>query len=87
MSEEIDHRWLRYLTLAAILVLGLLFFFLSSHDPGLQLKMIFITLVAYVLWGIGHHYLDKDLTTLIVLEYLLVAAVAFMAIFGLLRFA
>lgn len=87
MLEELDHRLVRYLVLVAILVLGLVFFLLSSHDPNLQLKVVGIFLTAYVLWGVVHHYLDKDLAGLIVLEYLLVAVVAFVIIFSLLRFA
>lgn len=87
MLEEIHHRLVRYLVLVLILGLGLVFFFLSSHDPSLQLKIVTIVLVAYLLWGVVHHHLDKDLTGLIFLEYLLVAAVTFVIIFSLLRFA
>lgn len=87
MLEEIHYHLVRYLVLTAILVFGLLFFFLSAHDPSLQLKIVFVSLVAYVLWGVVHHYLGKDLTALIVLEYVLVAAVALIIISSLLRFA
>lgn len=85
--DGVKHNFLRYLILLVILSSGLLFFFLSAHDPRLQLRIITLVLFFYILWGVLYHFLDKTLTILVFFEYLLVAAVVFAVIFSLLKFA
>jgi ABC-type iron transport system FetAB permease component len=65
-----------YLILFSLLVIGFgLFFFFDYHRPAQQLVVI-LTAMVYVLWGIAHHGLQKDLHPRVVLEYLLVAFLA-----------
>jgi len=40
------------------------------------LKLIFLGTLAYLIWALIHHKRDKSLTLPILLEYLLVAALA-----------
>lgn len=86
MLESTQHQFFHYLILLAILFFGLLFFLLSCYKPQLQMKILTFVLFFYLLWGVIHHYLEKTLTFFVFLEYLLVATVAFVVIFSLLKF-
>lgn len=47
-----------------------------------QYEIIFITVLLYLVSSITHHYFDKSLTFEILLEYILIGALAFLIIFG-----
>ena len=66
---------LHYLVLASILSGGVVAFFYAA-DSSLQLIIGVVTSVAYVLWGIIHHTIQKDLHRRIVVEYILIGTIA-----------
>ena len=65
-----------YLSLAAMLSLAIGIFWFFNFQRQVQVLVIILTAVAYVLWGIMHHKIKKDLSKSIVAEYLLIATVA-----------
>lgn len=73
-----------YLTLAVILGGGGLVFFFFAHSQQIQFWIGVIMALAYLLWGIVHHYLKKDLNWLIVVEYTLVAIFSIVVIYSVL---
>ena len=64
-----------YSVLAFILATGLIALFFFRYNSDMQRIVLWATIGSYVLWGVGHHYLRKDLTFKIVLEYFLVALI------------
>ena len=72
MKQTIIH----FLVLIAILAAGVLTFIVVSPNTTLQLLVGIITASAYTLWGIIHHAIQKDLHQKIVVEYLLIGAIA-----------
>lgn len=75
-----------YLALAAILSVGFGLYWLFNFNRQIQVWITIGMGCAYVIWGIVHHLLKKDLHLRIILEYLLVAAfVVVLVIFLLLR--
>lgn len=84
MFEDIKLHFSHYLVLFVILLAGLTLFLLSSHESTLQLQIVGIVAFFYFLWGIVHHFLEKNLTWFIVLEYLGVAALSLIIIYSLL---
>ncbi len=65
-----------FVVLFAILVLGVMSFFVVAGNTGLQFLVGVITAIAYVLWGLFHHTVAGDLHKKIVIEYILIAAIA-----------
>ena len=59
--------------LLIILVLGMTFTLFFSHQQSLQIFSVAATSLAYVLWGIIHHYKHKDLHVEVAIEYILIA--------------
>lgn len=62
--------------LAAILGLGVITFFSLAPNRSLQLLVGIVTTVAYVTWGLMHHAIEGDLYRKVVVEYLLIGAIA-----------
>lgn len=56
------------------------FLFLQGNHTS-QLIVGVLTAVSYVAWGIIHHMLQKDLHTKIVVEYVLMGAIAIALLF------
>jgi len=80
--EDLKH----YLFLGAILSIGFGAFWYFNYTRMAQVGVTIAMGAAYVLWGIIHHTIKKDLHWRIILEYLVVAGVASMVtIFLLLR--
>lgn len=65
-----------HLSLVFILVWGVLLFYLSKGYPQTQFLIVIIISGLYVSWGIVHHYLEGDLHPRVVIEYILLAAIA-----------
>lgn len=72
-----------YVALASILGAGFSLIAFFSFDREAQASIILVTGLAYVLWGMIHHYLVHYLTREIIFEYLLVAALGSLVILGL----
>lgn len=65
-----------YFVLGCVLVGGVGAFYYVRSDTQLQFTIGVITSIAYVIWGMIHHARKKDLHTRIVIEYMLMGAIA-----------
>lgn len=74
MKNHIVH----FLVLALILGIGAGAFFLVSGSNQMQLFIGIVTSLAYVVWGLLHHALQKDLHPKVVIEYVLISVIAVM---------
>lgn len=83
LSEDIKIHLSHYLSLLVILNIGLGAFFFFRFNPSYQATVIVVTSLAYVFWGIIHHFLCEDLHVKIVLEYLLIALLANLVVLSL----
>ena len=79
-SEDLGH----YLVLFIILLIGLVSFWYFSYQKFVQVWAVILTGLAYVLWGVIHHYLDKTLHAKLVFEYLATAIFGVLIILSLL---
>jgi hypothetical protein len=61
-----------YFSLLVILLSGLILVFLLSPNIKLQVVIVLITIFFYILWGVMHQFLNHELTTRIMIEYILV---------------
>lgn len=75
-----------YLVLIAILAAGVWTFNFVRPNVTLQLLTGIATSIAYVLWGVIHHALQKDLHHKIVIEYMLIGAIAIVLLVTILGF-
>ena len=81
MYKSLKKHFGYYLSLAAILVLGLVLILLTSPNIKLQSFVILLTVFFYVLWGMLHHFINHELTARIMIEYILVGALGISIIF------
>ncbi|HUV42580.1 MAG TPA: hypothetical protein VMY36_01595 [Patescibacteria group bacterium] len=72
MTKDLKH----YLALIAFLSIGLGCFLLFNYNRQIQIGIALIMSAVYVVWGIVHHSIKKELHIRIILEYVLVATVA-----------
>jgi len=72
-----------YTPLIGIFVAGALGFYLFSYDRIFQVAISIAIALSYVIWGIIHHSLEKDLHWEIVVEYLVVASLGLVILFSL----
>ena len=82
MKQSIVH----FLVLIAILAAGVLTFIRVRPNTSLQLFVGITTAAAYVLWGLVHHAMKKDLHQKVVVEYLLIGAIAIVLLVTMLGF-
>jgi len=76
---------LHLLVLALILIGGIASFVMLSGDVVSQQRIGIATSIAYVAWGIVHHATLGDLHPKVVIEYILVGAVAVLVLVNVLR--
>lgn len=74
--KSIQKGWLDFLVLGLVLILGGIFFINASHSLYRQKVSLVFTALAYIVWGVVHHWRQDDLNLKIVVEYI------FMAIIG-----
>jgi len=79
-SKHLPH----YLSLVGILIVAAFGFAFFSYDPLFQSGIAVATVVAYVVWGLIHHWLHRDLTLSVVIEYILIAALGLVIFISLL---
>lgn len=72
-----------YLSLTAVLLAGLVGFRLFSYDPLLQAYVAVATAAGYVVWGVSHHTIHKDLYLSVVVEYVIYATLGLVIILSL----
>lgn len=64
-----------YVPLLGIFLAGLTVFVSFYYDVKFQLAAAIAVSIAYVVWGVVHHYLHRDLYWEVVFEYVIYAAV------------
>lgn len=72
-----------YIPLIGILIMGVVAFSFFSYDAYFQGAVAVSMAVSYVVWGIIHHYIHKDLYAPVVIEYILVASLGLIIILSL----
>ncbi len=75
-----------YIILLLILGLGTGAFLYVRPNVSLQLVIGIVTSIAYILWGIVHHIIQKNLHQKVVVEYLLIGAIAIVLLVTMLGF-
>lgn len=71
-KESIFHATI----LSIILISGVVMFYLTRGNTTTQMFVGFCTTIAYILWGIIHHMMVGNLHRKVVIEYILVGAIA-----------
>ena len=84
MYKKFKKHFGYYLSLSAILLLGIVLVVLTSPNIKTQGLVISLTVFFYVLWGILHHLMTHNLNIKIVIEYILIGAFGLTIIFFLL---
>lgn len=72
MTKDLKH----YLALIAFLSIGLALFLVFNFNRQVQMGITLAMAGGYIIWGIIHHSVRKELHPRIILEYVLVAIVA-----------
>lgn len=62
-----------YMLLFGILFAGFAGLILFSYDKDFQIAIAIATAISYVIWGVTHHYLHRDLHLEVFIEYIAVA--------------
>lgn len=85
MTDRIKKHIGYYISLFAILGLGFLATFMVYPNRELQMTILSLTIFFYVVWGILHHLINHNLSTKIVIEYILVGSLGLSIVFFLLE--
>ena len=85
MFKKINEHVAYYISLIAMFALGI--FLISSVTPNKQLQMLIFVIMAlfYVIWGVLHHSINHELSSKIVVEYVLVGTLGVAIMFFLLK--
>ena len=87
MNEERYHKLTKnlphYLPLIGVFLASILALYIFSYDQMFQLAISASLAVSYVVWGVIHHYIHKDLCIEIIFEYLGVAFLGFVVMLSL----
>lgn len=75
-----------FIVLLAVLAGGVGVFFYVRPNTTLQLLTGIITAVSYVAWGLIHHAIERDLHQKVVVEYILIGAIAIVLLVTVLGF-
>ena len=62
---------------------GLIGFWYFGYDRMFQMAVAVALAVSYVVWGVVHHYIHKDLYLSVVIEYIVVATLGLVLVFSL----
>lgn len=72
-----------YFSLIGVLLFGILGFWFFSYNKTYQVAVAISVAIAYVVWGLVHHAIHKDLYLPVVIEYITVAALGLTVILSL----
>lgn len=78
-AKHISH----YIPLMGILVICVVPFVFFPYDTFFKGAVLVAAAIAYVVWGIIHHYIHKDLYPAVVIEYILVASLGLIVVLSL----
>ncbi len=65
-----------FVVLLLILGIGIGMFFQAQGNRSFQLTIGVATSIAYILWGMIHHAIQRDLHRKVVIEYVLLGVIA-----------
>lgn len=82
MKKIIQYDLLSHIFLLISLILIFLSFFYKGWS-FYQYQIIFAAVAIYLISSIAHHYFDKSLTLEVGLEYILIALLSVLVVFGL----
>lgn len=80
MTKDLKH----YLALIAFLSIGLALFLIFNYNRQIQIGITLLMSLCYLVWGVVHHTIEKELHPKIILEYFVVATVASILVISLL---
>ena len=83
MIEDFRNHFWHYLILLLILLIGGLVFVLNPNKI-IKFQVGTLVAIAYIFWGIIHHFLEKNLNFKIMVEYLLIGALSVALLGGIL---
>jgi len=72
ITKDLKH----YLALIAFLSFGLALFLIFNYNRQIQVGITLLMATIYVVWGVVHHGIKKEIHPRIIFEYLVVAIVA-----------
>lgn len=72
-----------YMLLFGILLFGFAGLILFSYDRSFQIVVAIATAVAYIAWGVFHHYMHDDLHLETFIEYVAIAVLGLIIMFSL----
>ena len=73
-----------YFPIILILLVGVGGFVYFSYDRFVRFILVIALALSYLIWGVAHHYIHKDLSPSIVLEYVAYAVLGVVVVFSLL---
>jgi len=76
LIEDLRTHFGRTVIFILILLCGMTLFFAFSHDTYMRITMLSVVTIAYIAWGLVHHYIQKDLTLIKAFEYVTIAVFA-----------
>lgn len=79
LAKHLPH----YFGLIGVLVLGVLAFYFFAYDRSFQAAVAVAVAVSYVVWGVMHHHIHRDLHLAVFIEYLAVASLGLVIVFSL----
>ena len=85
MFDKLSKHWAYYTSLILIFTLGFFLMSISSSNRQLQMGIVVFIALSYVLWGILHHLLNHDLSSKIVIEYVLIGSFGLAVVLFLLK--
>ena len=85
MKKKLKKHIGYYLSLLIIFSVGFLLTIFVAPNLNLQKITISSTIVAYVFWGIFHHYINHELTRRIMIEYILIGSLGLSILFFLIE--
>jgi hypothetical protein len=71
-----------YFPLLGIFIAGIVGFSIFLYDKTFQIIIASAIAVAYVVWGVIHHLIKKDLYLSVVVEYMVVATLGLVILFS-----
>lgn len=72
-----------YLSLAGILIAGVVGFMVFSYERAFLIAVAIGLALAYVAWGVIHHSIHRDLYLSVVIEYIVVASLGLVVMLSL----
>ncbi len=83
MMNDLKRHAVHYFLLLLIFMAGGIAFF-SVSDHLLKFRVVILVSAAYFLWGFLHHFSENNLTSKVVVEYLLMSALSVTLLGGIL---